>query len=211
MDTTVWLALFAAAWAMSLSPGPGALAAMSAGMNHGFRRGYFTTVGLVLGLWFQIAVVGLGVGALLAASGTLFEVVRWTGVAYLVWIGVQQWRAPATPAGPVAARAQPVPRRRMVARGFAVNATNPKGTVFMLAVVPQFLDAAAPLWPQYLIIGLTLSLTDLVVMAGYTGLASRVLATLRSPAHVRAMNRTFGLLFVIAGVLLANFRRQGLP
>ena len=180
-------------------------------MNHGFRRGYFTTVGLVLGLWFQIAVVGLGVGALLAASGTLFEVVRWTGVAYLVWIGVQQWRAPATPPGPVAAPARPVPLRRMVARGFAVNAINPKGTVFMLAVVPQFLDPAAPLWPQYLILGATLSLTDLVVMAGYTGLASRVLATLRSPAHVRAMNRTFGTLFVIAGALLATFRKQGPP
>ena len=92
-------------------------------------------------------------------------------------------------------------------KGFLVNATNPKGIVFMLAVLPQFIDPARPQWPQYAICAATLAFTDLVVMSAYTGLASRVLAALREPHHVRIINRTFGGLFVAAGALLATFRR----
>jgi homoserine/homoserine lactone efflux protein len=77
----------------------------------------------------------------------------------------------------------------------------------MLAVVPQFIDPARPLATQYAVIGATLVFTDLVVMAGYTALASRVLAVLKSPQQVRAMNRLFGSLFVVAAALLASFRR----
>jgi len=68
MDFSLWLAFFAASWAISISPGAGAVAAMSAGVNHGFARGYFMTFGLVLGIWTQVLVVGLGLGALIAAS-----------------------------------------------------------------------------------------------------------------------------------------------
>src|SRR5262245_37421864 len=97
MEFSVWLAFFAAAWAISLSPGAGAVAAMSAGLNHGFARGYFMTLGLVLGIWTQIVVVSLGLGALIATSSLAFAVIKWLGVAYLVWLGVKQWRAPALP------------------------------------------------------------------------------------------------------------------
>jgi homoserine/homoserine lactone efflux protein len=96
---------------------------------------------------------------------------------------------------------------QLLRRGWIVNALNPKGTVFLLAVVPQFLDLAQPLPPQYLVIAATLALTDLVVMAGYTALAARVLRLLKAPAQIRALNRTFGALFVAAGALLALFKR----
>ncbi|MFZ3129279.1 MAG: LysE family transporter [Rhodoferax sp.] len=207
MEFSTWLTFFAACWAISLSPGAGAVAAMSAGLNHGFRRGYFTTFGLVLGIWTQVIVVGVGLGALVAASSTAFQVVKWAGVAYLVWLGISQWRAPATPmvahrdAGPA------VTRRSMILRAWMINAVNPKGTVFLLAVVPQFMVLSHPLLPQYLIIAATLAFTDLVVMAGYTALAARVLGALKSPYHIRAMNRVFGSLFVVAGSLLALFKR----
>jgi homoserine/homoserine lactone efflux protein len=95
----------------------------------------------------------------------------------------------------------------MVLRAIMINAVNPKGTVFLLAVVPQFMNLAQPLLPQYLVIAATLGFTDLVVMAGYTALAARVLGALKSPAHIRTMNRTFGGLFVFAGSLLAMFKR----
>lgn len=209
MDLSTWLAFFAASWAISLSPGAGALAAMSAGLNHGFRRGYWTTLGLVLGIWTQLIVVGVGLGAVVAASATAFALVKWCGVAYLVWLGVQQWRAPARPLAETRASLAGVGARAMVMRGWTVNAVNPKGTVFLLAVVPQFLDLAQPLLLQYLVIGLTLSLTDFVVMAGYTALAARVLGALRSASHVRALNRVFGSLFVAAGALLSVFKRAG--
>ena len=209
MALSTWLAFFAASWAISISPGAGAVAAMSAGLNHGFRRGYFTTFGLVLGIWLQLIVVSLGLGALVATSNTAFLVVKWLGVAYLVWLGIAQWRAPATPLVTRSDEGVLVSRRSMVLRALMINAVNPKGTVFLLAVVPQFMNLAQPLLPQYLIIAGTLGFTDLVVMAGYTALAARVLGALKSPSHIRAVNRTFGSLFVLAGSLLALFKRAG--
>jgi homoserine/homoserine lactone efflux protein len=207
MELTTWLAFFAASWAISISPGAGAVAAMSAGLNYGFWRGYFTTFGLILGIWTQVLVVGVGLGAVVAASSTAFGLVKWFGVAYLMWLGFSQWRAPATPMVASSDEATVVTRRSMVLRAWMINAVNPKGTVFMLAVVPQFMNLSQPLLPQYLIIGTTLAFTDLIVMAGYTVLAARLLSALKSPAHIRTLNRTFGGLFVLAGSLLAMFKR----
>lgn len=207
MHFTLWLAFFAAAWAISLSPGAGAVAAMSAGVNHGFARGYVLTFGLILGIWTQVLVIGLGLGALIAASSIGFALVKWLGVAYLVWLGIRQWRAPALPLVGERTAGAAVSARALVLRGWMVNAINPKGTLFMLAVVPQFLDLDRPLGPQYLVIAATLAFTDLVVMAGYTVLAARVLRLLRSPRQISVLNRTFGSLFVAAGVLLALFKR----
>jgi homoserine/homoserine lactone efflux protein len=211
MDFSIWIAFFAASWAISLSPGAGAVAAMSAGLAHGFKRGYFMTLGLVLGIWTQILVVGIGLGALISASSLAFAVVKWVGVAYLLWLGLKQWRAPAQALvrEADAAPAQPVARRTLVLKGWMVNAVNPKGTVFLLAVVPQFLDLARPLAGQYLVIGATLAFTDLVVMAGYTVLAARVLRLLRSQRQMKALNRLFGSLFVFMAMLLASFKRAG--
>jgi homoserine/homoserine lactone efflux protein len=208
MELATWLAFFAASWAISISPGAGAVAAMSAGLNHGFARGYCMTLGLVLGIWTQVLVVGLGLGALIATSSLAFAVVKWLGVAYLVVLGVKQWRAPAEPMvadadGDVGA----IPRRTLVLRGWMVNAVNPKGTVFLLAVVPQFLDLAQPLALQYAVIAATLGFTDLVVMGVYTLLAARVLRLLKSARQIRLMNRTFGGLFVAAGGMLAFLKR----
>ena len=178
MELSTWLAFFAAAWAISISPGAGAVAAMSAGLSHGFRRGYLTTLGLVLGIWTQLVVVGVGLGALVATSSLAFLVIKWAGVVYLVWLGIQQWRAPARPIGQAGAEATPRRARDLIARGWIINALNPKGTVFLLAVVPQFLDLTQPLGLQYLVIGLTLGFTALVVMAGSPALAARLLRSL---------------------------------
>ena len=207
MEFSHWLAFFAACWAISISPGAGAVAAMSAGLNYGFARGYFTVFGLILGIWTQLMVVAVGLGALVAASGTAFLIIKWAGVAYLVWLGISQWRAPAQAMAAASLDEVQVSRRDMVLRGWMINAVNPKGTVFMLAVVPQFLVLEKPLPLQYLVIGASLSFTDLVVMAGYTLLASRLLSPLKEPRHIRALNRTFGSFFVVAGTLLALFKR----
>ena len=204
---TTWLAFFAAAWAISISPGAGAVAAMSAGLNHGFRHSFFTIAGLILGIWTQVIVVGAGLGALVATSSTAFGVVKWLGVAYLVWLGIAQWRAPPRPLAAQSLDGPQVTRRSMVLRAWMINAVNPKGTVFLLAVVPQFMTLSQALVPQYLIIAATLGFTDLVVMAGYSALAARVLGALKSPAHIRALNRIFGGFFVMAGSLLAMFKR----
>jgi len=206
MPLETWLAFLVAAWLISLSPGAGAISCMTAGMRYGYARATWNILGLQLGILFVLAIVAAGLGAIIAASTTLFTAIKWLGAAYLVYLGIQQWRAPAAPVTEAGTDVSGTPRQ-LVLRGFLVNATNPKGIVFMLAVLPQFIDPALPQLPQYAVCGATLFFTDLVVMSGYTGLAARVLRALREPRHVRWVNRTFGGLFVAAGALLATFRR----
>ena len=206
MPLDTWLAFFVASWLISLSPGAGAISCMTAGMRYGYARATWNILGLQIGILFVLAIVAAGLGAIIAASTTLFTAIKWLGAAYLVYLGIQQWRAPAAPVTDAGADVSGTPRQ-LVMRGFLVNATNPKGIVFMLAVLPQFIDPALPQLPQYAICGATLFFTDLVVMSGYTGLAAKVLRLLREPHHVRWVNRTFGGLFVAAGAVLATFRR----
>ena len=207
MALQTWLAFLVACWVISLSPGAGAIASMSSGMQYGFWRGYWNALGLQLGLALQIAIVAAGVGAILAASALAFSLIKWFGVAYLVFLAVKQWKAlPSDLASGSAER--PIGRPlSLVLRGFLVNFSNPKAIVFMLAVLPQFIDPHAPLVEQYLVMGVTMICVDLIVMAGYTGLAARVLRLLRTPRQQRVMNRSFAAMFAGAAALLATVRR----
>ncbi|KAF2409182.1 homoserine/homoserine lactone efflux protein [Pseudomonas antarctica] len=207
MALDTWLAFFLASWIISLSPGAGAIASMSSGLQYGFLRGYWNAIGLQLGLAMQIAVVAGGLGAILAASSTAFYAIKWFGVAYLVYLAIKQWRAlPMDMSEDAAIRPIGKPMAMMF-RGFLVNASNPKALVFMLAVLPQFVNPQAPLLIQYLILGATMISVDMIVMAGYTGLASKVLRLLRTPKQQKRMNRTFAGLFVGAAGFLASLHR----
>ncbi|PYB98072.1 LysE family transporter [Pseudomonas sp. MB-090624] len=207
MSMEVWLGFFAACWVISLSPGAGAIASMSSGLQYGFWRGYWNALGLQLGLILQIAIIAAGVGAVLAASATAFQFIKWFGVAYLVYLAYKQWRAlPMDMTGESGVR--PIGRPlSLMFRGFLVNVSNPKALVFMLAVLPQFINPHAPLLPQYVAITLTMVSVDLLVMAGYTGLAARVLRLLRTPRQQKRLNRTFAGLFIGAAAFLATLRR----
>ena len=90
MTLETWLAFFVACWVISLSPGAGAVASMSAGLRYGFLRGYWNALGLQLALLMQIAVVAAGLGAVLATSELAFNLIKWFGVAYLVYLGWKQ-------------------------------------------------------------------------------------------------------------------------
>lgn len=207
MSLETWLAFLAASWIISLSPGAGAIASMSSGLHYGFWRGYWNALGLQIALVAQIAVVAAGLGAVLATSAIAFTLIKWFGVAYLVYLGVKQWRAlPSDLADESAVRPIGKPLT-LIMRGFLVNISNPKALVFMLAVLPQFIDPHLPLVPQYLIIAATMVCVDLIVMAGYTGLASKVLRVLKTPRQQRRMNRTFAGLFVSAAAFLATLHR----
>ena len=207
MALDTWLAFFLASWIISLSPGAGAIASMSSGLQYGFVRGYWNAIGLQLGLAMQLAVVAGGLGAILAASSTAFYAIKWFGVAYLVYLAIKQWRAlPMDMTDDAAVRPIGKPMAMMF-RGFLVNASNPKALVFMLAVLPQFVNPQAPLLIQYLILGATMISVDMIVMAGYTGLASKVLRLLRTPKQQKRVNRTFAGLFVGAAGFLASLHR----
>ncbi|MCF5468883.1 LysE family transporter [Pseudomonas syringae] len=207
MAFEMWLGFFAACWIISLSPGAGAIASMSCGLQYGFLRGYWNALGLQVALVAQIAIVAAGLGAVLAASEMAFTLIKWFGVAYLIYLGIRQWRALPTDLADESV-VRPVGKpMTLVMRGFLVNISNPKALIFILAILPQFIDPAAPLLIQYVIIAATMVVVDLIVMAGYTGLASKVLRLLKTPRQQRRLNRTFASLFVGAAGFLATLHR----
>ncbi|BBZ33841.1 threonine transporter RhtB [Mycolicibacterium confluentis] len=180
---------------------------MATGLSHGVRRTYWSILGLQIGLMTQLALVAVGLGALVASSVLAFTVVKWLGVLYLVYLAVRQWRSAAMD---LESELDDVPvstRRGLVVRGALVNLTNPKGLVFLLAVLPQFVVPTAPLTPQYLAIGVTMVVVDLAVMGGYAALAARLMRWLKTPRQQRAVNRTFSGLFAAAAVGLSLMRR----
>ena len=202
MSYQVWLAYMLACWVISISPGAGAIASMSSGLNYGFRRGYWNALGLQLALLVQIGIVAAGVGVLFATTPWAFLLVKWFGVVYLLYLAYLQWKAPAQSIE--IQQKQPnksIPK--LVLYGFLVNMSNPKAIVFLLAVLPQFLDLSKPQWIQYVVMAATMITIDLIVMAGYTGLAAKVLRLLKSPKQQKYMNRTFAVLFSCAAGLLS--------
>lgn len=204
MSLSLWLGFLVAAILIALSPGPGAAASMSAGLRYGYWPAARVIAGLQMALVIQLAIVAVGLGALLTASVLAFDMVKITGAVYLVWLGIQKWRAPPQEIDAESARMTP---NGLFIEGLLVNLTNPKAIVFMAALTPQFIDPARPQWPQFVIIAVTMCGVDSVVMSCYALLATRLRRWLHDPRSLRAQNRFFGGVFVGAGVLLAGSAR----
>jgi len=207
MALNVWLAFFAACWVISLSPGAGAIASMSSGLRFGFLYGYWNVIGLQLALIIQILIVAVGVGAVLTASALAFNLIKWFGVGYLIYLAYKQWQHAPSEVRANEANFKSSTPLQLVAKGFLVNISNPKAIVFMLAVLPQFIDPVKPLVPQYVVMTVTMVCVDMLVMAGYTCLAAKVLLFLKSPRQQRLLNRSFASMFVGAATLLATVHR----
>jgi len=201
MSLHLWFAFCLANLFTSLSPGPGAMMAVNAGAAHGLSGGLRAIAGLQAALLIQLAVVGVGAGALWAASETAFFLLRGVGAAYLIWLGIMEcravWQSPTTRA--TATRHMP---QRLFWRGMLVNLSNPKALLFQAALVPHFIDATRPLTEQYFIIAFTMCAIDTFVMSGYSGLAARLATRFSSPALARGWHLVFGTAFVAFGVAL---------
>ena len=206
MELSAWITYLVATFILSLTPGPGVFSAISSGMRHGFRKGVWNGVGMQAANCIMVVVVSLGLGALLLASETLFTIVKWVGVAYLVYLGVTTWRAKPR-VFEEDHEDNAATSWQVFMRGFWVNATNPKGIIFFAAILPQFIDVSRPQLAQYAIFAGTTFTVDVIVMAGYTALAARVLKVMRDQRRIRWVNRSIGGAFVAAGVALASLRR----
>ena len=202
MSWSVWVAFLVASVVIAVSPGPGAVLSIATGLRHGYSGAVQAILGLQSALLIQLAVVAAGLGAVLAASSTAFLVLKGVGASYLVYLGVRKWRAPVEVGSDEQSLAG-APRRGSYVQGLLVNLTNPKALIFMVALVPQFVLPTEPQVVQFLIIAVTMVLTDFVVMSCYALLAGRCRGWLHSPRMIRTQNRLFGGLFVSAGALLA--------
>ena len=207
MTFATWITFVFAGTLIAISPGSGAVMAMSHGLAYGLRKASATVLGLQIGLLLVFAIAGAGVGSLLLASELAFGVVKTVGALYLIYCGVSQWRAAPQPLSGPAATGHP-PFARRVLTGFLTNATNPKGIIFMVAVLPQFISQNAPLLPQLAILGATMVTIDTLVMHGYAGLAAAMQRYFRDPRAVKKQNRFFGAVLVLVGAALFFVKRN---
>ena len=220
MDLHTWLTFVAATCVIAISPGSGAVLSMSHGLSFGVRKASATIVGLQLGLLLILLVAGAGVGSLLLASEVAFNAVKVLGACYLIYVGFAQWRsasaAAAAPSEVVAAPGAAVSAatgadagswQKRCATGCLTNATNPKGIIFMVAVLPQFLSQERPLALQLAIVAATMVAVDLVVMHSYAASASALRRLLSSPRAMRSQNRVFGGLLMAVGAGLFFVQR----
>jgi len=193
-----WLIYLLASVGLSLSPGPNGLLALTHGALHGRRRALFTIAGGALGFAAIIALSMFGIGALLQSSLAWLAVLKWAGGAYLVWLGIQVWRAP--PIVPDAA----APRRSSAAvlfrQGLLSAVTNPKALLFFTAFLPQFIDPARSLPLQFALMAGTFVATEFLTEYLLASAAHRISPWLARVG--RRFNRVCGGLFVAIGVAL---------
>ncbi|MES2026823.1 MAG: LysE family transporter [Pseudomonadota bacterium] len=210
MTLTLWLTFLIAAILIAVSPGSGAVLSMSHGLSYGVRKTTATILGLQLGLILLLVVAGAGVGSLLLASEMAFNIVKTIGALYLMYLGYSQWRAKVViaPEVPMQTLDAAVPSfRKRFLNGFFTNATNPKGVVFMVAVLPQFIVKDAALLPQLVILAVTMCTIDVIVMHGYAFAASVMQRFFRDTHAVKKQNRFFGGLLMAVGAGLFFVKR----
>jgi len=205
MSLETWLA-FAAATAILLTiPGPTVLLVISYALGHGRATAAATVAGVALGDLTAITCSLLGLGALLAASAALFTAVKWIGAAYLVYLGIRLWRAPVGEQSRIdVSETRPA---RIFAHAYVVTALNPKGIVFFVAFLPQFIDMSGPVHTQMAILVATFVTMATINAALYGLMASSARGAIRNPAIQRVVNRVGGSLLVCAGAFTALWRR----
>jgi homoserine/homoserine lactone efflux protein len=207
MSIELWIVYLIAAVGLSLTPGPNGLLALTHGARYGAQRAVFTVLGSALGFFVLIAVSLGGMGALLLASETAFTIAKWLGAAYLVFLGVQLWRAPGSIISTESGRTQTLSASppRLLAEGFLVAVSNPKGILFFAAFLPQFMTPGAPYLIQLLVLGGTFVIVEVVYELLLVGLANRIAPWLLK--HGRTFNKVTGGAFVGIGVALGTANR----
>ena len=199
MELGTWLVYALAAIGLSLTPGPNGLLALTHGAIYGTRRTIATILGGSLGFTLVIALSMFGIGALLAASIELLVLLKWVGGAYLVFLGIQVWRSPSIAASRTDA-ASSVKTMRLYRAGLFSAISNPKGILFFVAFLPQFIDPASSLLLQFVIMAATFVVIEFAYELMVASLADRIQPWLKRVG--KNFNRVFGAVFISIGVLL---------
>ncbi len=199
MDLNTWLIYFLAATGLSLSPGPNGLLALTHGAMHGRRKTLYTIFGGAIGFVIIVGLSMFGIGALLQTSLLWLTVMKWVGGLYLVWLGIQVWRAP--PLGMEPMVGAPARSGASLFRQGALSAlTNPKGILFFAAFLPQFIDPARSLWIQFLVMAGTFAAIEIATELFIASMASRISPWLARVG--RRFNQACGGVFMAVGAAL---------
>jgi len=201
---SLWLALAGAGALISFTPGAGAINTMSNSLNAGFRRSIWGILGQQAALVVHVLIVALGVGVLVSGSPLAFNIIRYAGAAYLVYLGIRQFLSKPAVQEEQAAASTFEPAVSIFRRGFWVNLLNPKAIVFFLAFTPQFIRPEESLITQYAILTATIVAIDILVMWFFFAAAARSFQRFTQTERGQlVLSKVFGVLFVGVGILLA--------
>ena len=199
-DTTTLMAFALASLILIVVPGPTVALVVARSLAQGRRTAFPLAAGVALGDFVAASLSLAGVGALLAASATLFTAVKWAGALYLVWIAVRLWREPVLVPEVTASEASTTGARYAFRDGFLVTVFNPKGIVFFIAFVPQFIDPALAYAPQAFVFVFLFTLIGALNVVAYALGADRLRRIIRRPNVLRTMTRTGAAVIGGAGI-----------
>ncbi len=199
MDIELWLAFVAASSVLLLLPGPTILTVISYSVSQGRRANLPLVAAVALGDSTALFLSLVGLGALLATSALWFTVIKWIGGLYLLYLGIKLLRA-GSKAPEFASAASVHSRWKLFANTYLVTALNPKGIVFFVAFLPQFINATSPITPQLWLLGLTFVVLATANATLYAAFASSARSLLQSPRAQRRFNLLGGTLISAAGV-----------
>lgn len=207
MEISEWLLFVVVASVAIMSPGPAVLVAMRNSLNGGARRVMVSSLGNIVGLVCVAGLATLGLGAVLHTAEWLFSLIKVLGAAYLVYLGIRQWRAetPLLSAASVTAQ-RGWSRWRTFLEGYLVAISNPKAILFFSALFPQFIVPESALVPQFALLIATFIMMSFMTLVGYGLLARRLVSQLRSPRWTRYIQRLMGSLFIGLGISLFRAR-----
>jgi homoserine/homoserine lactone efflux protein len=198
VELSTWTLYALAAVGLSLTPGPNGLLALTHGALYGSRRTLATIFGGLTGFALVIAASLFGIGAILAANAELLTWLKWIGGAYLVFLGIQIWRS--EPIGNAPAKPSSGSARSLYSQGLLSAVSNPKGILFFVAFLPQFVDPNRSLWVQFLIMAGTFLFVEFFYEVAVAAFANKVQPLLKRAG--KNFNRFFGGVFGVLGVLL---------
>ena len=204
MALETWLAFAAASTILVLIPGPTVLLVVSYALGQGFRTALPMAIGVALGDFTAMTLSMLGVGALLAASATVFALLKWLGAAYLVWLGTRLWRAGG--ALDAAPRTDAASAAKLLGHAWLVTSLNPKGITFFVAFLPQFWDPGADFLTQMILFEATFIGLASANALGYALLASRARGLVKSRRAVGLLNKAGATCLIGAGIAAVSVR-----
>lgn len=193
---------------LNLTPGPDVLYIVGRSLSQGRAAGVVSALGISTGCLFHIVAATCGLSALMLALPLAYDIVRYAGAAYLVWLGLKALRSKSEA---LEVRAmERTPLRAIFRQGVITNVLNPKVALFFLAFLPQFADPArGPLWMQILFLGVVFTVNGTLVCLGYVLVAAKLGDWLKSRYDVSTwLNRLTGGLFIALGVRLALLERR---
>lgn len=192
---------------LSMTPGPAVLLVISQGMKFGFASSIRGTLGILTGNAIYFALSAAGLGALLIASATLFEVIRWVGVAYLVYVGIRMLISKAD-AEIIVDRSISYRRSlRLFSQGLITQLSNPKAIVFFTALLPQFISPGNQVFQQFLVLGITSIVVEFPILLVYGLIAERGVHLIPKGRLSAVPDRVAGAFLIGAGIGLASMRK----